>query len=207
MSESEDVRAIEDHRVTIERKYIPLCQVLKQEPVAAALSRRGIRSGQPELARLAQSGRTLSQYICFSEKKDLHEEILAAVKESLEEADRIAPVYLEEQYPWLREPRWGLEMRDVSYYKVTAQFSAETFVNIRQVHCEQDTAGEGAILWLDFEAADGFYGERAQPMGSELQIKASFGSDGQALKIVVRNREALQQVMKQLLLCGNLDLR
>ncbi len=210
---------MEKHSVTIERKHMPLRQVLAQKEVAAELLRRDIKPDRPEILRLSRSGRTFSQYLCLSETGDLPDTLLAAVNESLEAADAASPVFLEEQYPWLKEPSWTVDMGDVSYYKVTAQLGAGQFVNIRRVRCEQEgvspgrTAGradsEGmfqAVLWLYAEENVEFPGGKALSRNGGLRFAASICLDGGALKIVVNRREVLQLMVKELLLRGNLDL-
>ena len=117
--------------VTIERNYIPLCQALAQEPMITALQRRGINMVQPEMIRLSRSERTFEQYTCLFGGENLPEMLLTGIRQAMEEADKISPVLMTEQYPWLKGPSWILEMRDVSHYKVTVQFDAETFFRSR----------------------------------------------------------------------------
>lgn len=89
--------------VTIERSYIPLCQVLAQEPVITALQRRGINMVQPEMLRLSRSERTFKQYTCLFGGENLPEMLLTGIRQALEAADKTAPVLMTEQYPWLKD--------------------------------------------------------------------------------------------------------
>lgn len=201
--------------VTIERSYIPLCQVLAQEPVITALQRRGINMVQPEMLRLSRSERTFEQYTCLFGGENLPEMLLTGIQQALEAADKTAPVLMTEQYPWLKGSSWILEMRDVSHYKVTVQFDAETFVNIRRVCREQEAAGEladvngaGSVvlrLYLEKVPAICEMDCRLEGMGMKVPVEAC--SDGEVLKITVKERVTMQQMVKELILNGNLDLR
>ena len=172
--------------VTIERNYIPLCQALAQEPMITALQRRGINMVQPEMIRLSRSERTFEQYTCLFGGENLPEMLLTGIRQAMEEADKISPVLMTEQYPWLKGPSWILEMRDVSHYKVTVQFDAETFFNIWRICGEQEDCG--------FE-------------GVGMKIPVEVCSEGEVMKITVKERETMLRMVKELILNGNLDLR
>lgn len=189
--------------------------MLAQEPVITALQRRGINMVQPEMIRLSRSERTFEQYICLFGGENLPEMLLTGIQQALEAADKTAPVLMTEQYPWLKGSSWILEMRDVSHYKVTVQFDAETFVNIRRVCREQEAAGELAdvngagsvVLRLYLEKDPAIYGMDCRLEGMGMKVPVEACSDGEVLKITVKEWETMLRMVKELILKGNLDLR
>lgn len=201
--------------VTIERNYIPLCQALAQEPMITALQRRGINMVQPEMVRLSRSERTFEQYTCLFGGENLPEMLLTGIRQAMEEADKISPFLMTEQYPWLKGPSWILEMRDVSHYKVTVQFDAETFFNIWRICGEQEAAGELADANGSGSAALRLYLEKDPAIrevdcgfeGVGMKIPVEVCSEGEVMKITVKERETMLRMVKELILNGNLDLR
>ena len=171
-----------EERINIERCNIPMKQVFAEEPVRQAVSNPSSSTLAAVLAAgLPYSPRTLRQYMCLAGESCLEAPHLAQLTGIFTQADKISPISIEDQYPWLKQDDWTLEMRDVSYYKITAELGQGPPCSIRQIRWQ----GSRQTLWFDPEAA----GDLPQPY-----------------PVCVNTRPALLQFIKRLLLEGQADL-
>lgn len=196
--------------VTIERRNIPLRQVLEEEIVREELLGRGIALSGPDaaLARLAHSSGTFEQYLRLAGEKRLPQAQLTALGEALEAADRSAPVLLEEQYPWLKNSRWTLRMRDVSYYKVALEYAPGEFLNLDRIECGKDSARETPDTAADGRCAGGM--EKTvkkaakKTCGTSLYLYPDSASTSEPIRLKFQDYSAVLSFMKRLLLCGEI---
>lgn len=204
----------ENHRepVTIERRNIPLCQVLKEKPVLEALRRSGIILDGPDepapaFARLAHSPGTFEQYLCLAGEDRLPQAQLIALQEALDAADRSAPVRIEEQYPWLKNSSWTLRMRDVSYYKVALEYAPGQFLNLDHIECRADSALETSSAAADVHSHEAVEksAKRAHETIPILYLYPDSVSAATPIRLAFQDRAAVLSFMKHLLLRGTID--
>lgn len=196
-----------EHQVTIERRNIPMKQVFLQKLVIDSLCQQGISLNHRELQRLMGSDRTFAQYCCLAGNDLLPESLLAAVSFALDKADRMEPVALTGQYPWLAAPVWALSMGDVSYFKVAAECEDGKYRNVERIQCEPANTGQSpecremeqnaAVLSL-------------YPEGEDIMAAGDFEPDSAVrpfLRLYIDNTAILHSLIKELLLHGTFDWR
>ncbi len=187
-----------ERRVNIERCNIPMKQVFSDERVWRAVLQEAPQSIPIPLAEairsacLPSSARTLRQYICLAGEERLGDLYLAQLEYIFARADETSPISMEDQYPWLKKENWSLEMRDISYYKVTADLAQEKQINIKRVRWQE----QQQILWVEPEE------NPALPASSEPGSPQT----PSALPVHMENRAALLLFIKRLLLEGRADL-
>lgn len=184
-----------DRRVTIERINIPMKQVFAGEEVKQAVSRSAPLAAALRSAGLTTSPRTLRQYLCLAGEERLGAPYLAQMEDIFARADETSPISIEDQYPWLKEDNWTLEMKDVSYWSVTAELAGGEPVKIKRI-CWQENR---RTLWIEPE-------ESAAPQSAAPQSAASQAFTASAVPIRTENRCALLLFIKNLLLNGEIDL-
>ncbi len=133
-----------ERHVYIERRNIPMKQVFAEERVKEAVSGHTRLLTAARQAGLLSSPRTLRQYICLSGEERLGEPYLTHLEDIFAWADKTSPITIEDQYSWLRQEVWTLEMKNVSYYKVTADLGSGRQCGIRRIHWQ----GEYRTLWI-----------------------------------------------------------
>lgn len=123
-------------------------------------------------------------------------ETMDLIFEFLDTEDRRNPVYLEEVYPYLRQPAWSLMMSEISYFKVSAERSGDYIFSIHKIQKETDSASGKPYLIL-YPEDDRNFGRYSENEGERMAEK---------VKVMFDHEYQMQLFMKKIILNGTVDL-
>ena len=181
-------------RPILERKNIPIASLLRTPSIRKEI--HSICHNQcVDDTFLTSASVTFRQLSLLSSKTWIPSGTMELVFEFLASEDRSHPVFLEEEYAYLKEPAWCLNMSEISYMKVSLEKRGEYVFSIHKIQKEIDPVSGKPYLILFPEDSRRFNGcsEDRERMAEERNV--TFDHEYQ-----------MQEFMKEIILNGMVDL-
>ena len=178
----------------LERKNIPIASLLRTPSIRKEI--HSICQNQcVDDTFLTSASVTFRQLFLLSSKERIPGGTMELIFEFLASEDRSHPVFLEEEYAYLKEPAWCLNMSEISYMKVSLEKRGEYVFSIHKIQKEINPVSGKPYLILfpeDSGKANGCSEDRER-MGEERNV--TFDHEYQ-----------MQEFMKEIILNGVVDL-
>lgn len=180
-------------RPTLEQKNIPI-KVLLRTPFIRETVHSICRNQYVDDTFLAGAAVTFRQLSLLA-KSRIPGETMDLIFEFLDKEDRRNPVFLEEVYPYLKQPAWSLKMSEISYYKVSAERSGKYSFSINKIQKGTDSASGKPYLIL-FPEDDRKIDHNSENEGKRMA----------EVKIIFDHEYQMQLFVKKIILNGTVDL-
>lgn len=179
-------------KILIEHQNIPIPTLASQPPLYNQIITL-FHNAACDPTFLSLTPYTFRQLFALDKEERISNQLMDQINALLEDADKNSPIYLEDQYPLLKQPTWEIPMTAISYYSVTLTFDNQEYIRIEKIKklINQSTN----IIILEFQLKDPLILPESQGIKTDDKYKYPLNC---------KSESEVQTIMKQLILNGQL---